>query len=70
MRGERREFVEVIFREIAVANDLEIEVREIAEERVHSLLKVLQEMGSTSFLVETFQDHRPYSSSTIISRRN
>ena len=55
MRGERREFVEVIFREIAVANDLEIEVREIAEERVHSLLKVFKRLVRHLFLSKLFR---------------
>jgi putative transposase len=38
LRGDLREFVETVFREIASANDFEIEALEIAEEHVHIFL--------------------------------
>ena len=38
LRGDLREFVETVFKEIAVANDFEIEAMEIAEEHVHIFL--------------------------------
>jgi len=38
LRGDLRKFVETIFKEIAVANDFEIEAMEIAEEHVHIFL--------------------------------
>ena len=38
LRGDLREFVETVFKEIAVANDFEIEAMEIAEDHVHIFL--------------------------------
>ena len=38
LRGDLRKFVEAIFKEIAAANDFEIEAMEIAEEHVHIFL--------------------------------
>lgn len=38
LRGDLRKFVETVFREIAAANDFEIEAMEIAEEHVHIFL--------------------------------
>jgi len=38
LQGDLREFVETIFKEIASANDFEIEAMEIAEDHVHIFL--------------------------------
>ena len=38
LRGGLREFVETVFKEIAAANDFEIEAMEIAEDHVHIFL--------------------------------
>ena len=38
LRGDLREFVETVFKEIALANEFEIEAMEIAEDHVHIFL--------------------------------
>jgi REP-associated tyrosine transposase len=38
LRGDLREFVEIVFKEIALANEFEIEAMEIAEDHVHIFL--------------------------------
>ena len=38
LRGDLQDYVESVFKEIAIANDFEIEVMEIAEDHVHIFL--------------------------------